>query len=128
MRVSIQVSGVSCNLHIAHTLVWNFVLRRVGTHLVAQTLASDDGDFIADALVGLEVEGETRVVALDDDFGGAFDGLGTDATHGDVFCTSVLSCIVRSTFLMGRWRWIPESSCGADRQLESVLWASLTEE
>jgi hypothetical protein len=30
--------------------------------------------------------------------------------------------------LMGRWRWIPESSCGADRQLESVLWASLTEE
>jgi hypothetical protein len=33
-------------------------------NLVAQTLGRDDGDLIADFLVGLEVEGEARVVPL----------------------------------------------------------------
>ena len=45
------------------------------SYLVAKTLGGDDGDFIADALVGLEVEGEFGVVAFDDDFGRLFDGL-----------------------------------------------------
>ena len=44
-------------------------------YLVAKTLRGDDGDLIANALVGLEVEGEFWVVALDDDFGRLFDGL-----------------------------------------------------
>lgn len=44
-------------------------------HLVAQALRGDDSDFIADALVGLEVERELRVVALDDDLGGLLHGL-----------------------------------------------------
>lgn len=43
--------------------------------LVAKTLGGDDGDFIADALVGLEVQGELRVVTLNDDLGGLLNGL-----------------------------------------------------
>lgn len=45
------------------------------SHLVAKTLRRNDGDLIADALVGLEVESQLGVVALDDDLGGALDGL-----------------------------------------------------
>ena len=45
-------------------------------YLVAETLGGDDGDFIADAFVGLEVEGELGVVAFDDYFGRLLDGLG----------------------------------------------------
>lgn len=52
-----------------------------GSNLVAKTLGSDDGDLIADSLVGLEVEGKLGVVPLDDDLGGLLDSLGTDATH-----------------------------------------------
>jgi len=43
--------------------------------LVAETLGGDDGDFIADTLVGLKVEGELWVVAFDDNFGRLLDGL-----------------------------------------------------
>ena len=50
-------------------------------YLVAQALAGNDGDFIADTLVGLEVEGELGVVPLDDDLGGLLNGLCPDATH-----------------------------------------------
>jgi hypothetical protein len=49
-------------------------------NLVSQTLRGDDGDFIADSLVGLEVKSETGVVLLNDDAGGLLDGFGTDAT------------------------------------------------
>ena len=49
--------------------------------LVPETLRGDDGDLVADSLVGLEVEGEAGVVPLDDDLGGLLDGLGTYATH-----------------------------------------------
>jgi len=45
-------------------------------YLVAQALAGDDGDFIADTLVGLEVESQARVVALDDHLGALLHGLG----------------------------------------------------
>ena len=49
--------------------------------LVPETLGGDDGDLVADSLVGLEVEGEAGIVPLDDDLGGLLDGLGTYATH-----------------------------------------------
>jgi hypothetical protein len=51
------------------------------TYLVPQPLARNDSDLIADALVGLEVEGEFGVVALDDDLGGLLDRLRSYATH-----------------------------------------------
>ena len=51
------------------------------SYLVPQPLAGNDGNLIADALVGLEVEGEFGVVALDDDLGGLLDGLRAHATH-----------------------------------------------
>ncbi len=49
--------------------------------LVAQALRRDDGDFIADPLVGLEVESELGVVPLNDDLGGLLDCLCANATH-----------------------------------------------
>jgi hypothetical protein len=49
--------------------------RLKGTDLVSQPLRGDDGNLIADALVGLEVERELGVVSLNDDFGGLFDRL-----------------------------------------------------
>lgn len=54
-------------------------------YLVAQALGGDDSDLIANALVGLEVESETRVVALNDDLGRLLDSLSPDATHFDRF-------------------------------------------
>lgn len=44
-------------------------------YLVPQPFAGNDGDFVTYALVGLEVEGELWVVALNDDLGGLLDGL-----------------------------------------------------
>lgn len=46
-------------------------------YLVAKTLGGNDSDLITDALVGLEVESQLGVVALDDNLGGALDGLST---------------------------------------------------
>ena len=51
------------------------------SHLVPQPLGRDNSDLIADALVGLEVESELGVVALDDDLCRFLDCLGTNATH-----------------------------------------------
>jgi hypothetical protein len=51
-------------------------------YLVAETLRGNNGDFIANALVGLEVEGELGVVALNDDFGGLLDGLDVENVSG----------------------------------------------
>jgi hypothetical protein len=39
---------------------WRF--RCTNTNLVAETLGGDDGNFIANALIGLEVKGELWVV------------------------------------------------------------------
>lgn len=50
-------------------------------YLVAQALGSNDGDFIADTLVSLEVEGQAWVVALNEHLCRLLDSLGTDATH-----------------------------------------------
>ena len=44
-------------------------------YLVAKTLGGNDSDLIADALVGLEIERQLRVVSLDDNLSGALDSL-----------------------------------------------------
>jgi len=49
--------------------------REYKAYLVAEALRGDNCDFIANALVGLEIEGEFWVVAFDDDFGRLFNGL-----------------------------------------------------
>jgi hypothetical protein len=51
------------------------------SYLVAETLRGDDGDLIADSLVGLEVKSELWVVTLNDDLGGLLDSLSAYATH-----------------------------------------------
>lgn len=69
--------------------------------LVAQTLGSNHCDFIANALVGLEIESELRVVTLDDDLGGLLHGLGANATHFGG---------IGRTWSLGEkksWRWCP---------------------
>jgi len=50
-------------------------VRGVPGDLVAKTLRRNDGNLIADSLVGLKVEREFGVVSLDDDFGRLLDGL-----------------------------------------------------
>ena len=49
--------------------------------LVTHALGGDDRNLVADALISVEVEGEARVVLLDNGAGGLLDGLGADA-HG----------------------------------------------
>lgn len=49
--------------------------------LVAETLGSDDRDFIAYSLVGLKVESEFGIITLDYHLGGLLDRLRTDSTH-----------------------------------------------
>jgi hypothetical protein len=48
---------------------------------VSQALRGDGCNFIDDAFVGVEIEGQTGVVFLDEDAGGPFGGFGTNATH-----------------------------------------------
>ena len=50
-------------------------------YLVTETLRGDNGNLVADALVGLKVQGELGVVTLNDDLGRLLDSLGTNATH-----------------------------------------------
>jgi hypothetical protein len=72
-----QVGGVTSNLREFRISIFgrecDVVV--VESHLVAKTLGGNDGDLIADALVGLEVEGQLGVVTLDDDLSGALDCL-----------------------------------------------------
>lgn len=59
-------------------------LHKVGgvtSNLVAKALGGNDSDLIAKTLVGLKVERQLGVVALDDDLGGPLDCLGSNATH-----------------------------------------------
>jgi hypothetical protein len=92
-----EMGGVAGNLFFAvlseqttHTLAVFSLSRLLGvvsgkTHLVAQALRGNDGDLVADALVGLEVEGQLGVVPLNDDLGGLLDCLSANATHfGDL--------------------------------------------
>jgi hypothetical protein len=57
-----------------HRRIWS-------SYLVAKTLRSNDGNLIADSLVGLEIESQLGVVSLDNDLCGLLNGLGTNATH-----------------------------------------------
>lgn len=45
------------------------------SYLVAQALRGNDGDLIADSLVGLKVQSQLWVVTLNDDLGGLLDSL-----------------------------------------------------
>ena len=54
--------------------------RRARSYLIPQTLASNDGDLIANTLVGFEVQGQLWVITFDYDFGGFLDGLCANAT------------------------------------------------
>lgn len=47
-------------------------------NLVAETLAGNDGNLTGKALVGLEVQSETRVVLLDEDTASLLDCLGAN--------------------------------------------------
>lgn len=84
-----QVGGVTGNLFrtLSIFLLSFCRIRRTAfvckTHLVAKALGSNDGNLIANALVGLEVQGELGVVPLNDDLGGLLNGLGANATHLD---------------------------------------------
>jgi hypothetical protein len=49
-------------------------------NLVAKTLAGDNGNFGSQTLVGLEIEGKTRIILLDEDTAGLLNSLCTDAT------------------------------------------------
>jgi hypothetical protein len=49
-------------------------------NLVAQTLATADGDFSEQTLVRLEVESETRVVLFNEEAGSLLDRLSADTT------------------------------------------------
>ena len=57
-------------------------MRGLAADLVAKTLRSNDGDLIANTLVGLEVEGEFGIVPFDNDLGRFLDGLRANATLG----------------------------------------------
>ena len=88
-------------------------------YLVAESLASDDRDFVAYPLVGLEVEGEFGVVSLDDDFGGLLDGLRANATHfdgvGEKYVAVRSSCRIFNEVEQGAvWLWaMPSFRLGA---------------
>lgn len=80
----IQVRGVTGNLSFSKVSLLLLSCRPespVVNYLVAQALAGDNGDLIADLLVDLEVQSELGVVALNNDLGGPLDGLRANATH-----------------------------------------------
>ena len=49
-------------------------------YFITKAFRRNNCDFIADTLVGFEIECELRIVSLDDDLGGLLHGLGADAT------------------------------------------------
>jgi hypothetical protein len=59
------MGGVTGDLE-ATLIVRSREIMRLSIYLVAKTLRRNNGDFIANALVGLEVEGELGVVTLND--------------------------------------------------------------
>jgi hypothetical protein len=54
--------------------------RHLPGDLVSELLARDDGDLLADALVGVKVQSETSVVLFDEGLGRLLDGLGSNAS------------------------------------------------
>ena len=60
---------------------WKSSVGCIWFYLVAERLGGDDGNLLNDPLVGVEVEGELRVVLLDDDTSSLLHGLGSDTAH-----------------------------------------------
>lgn len=83
----------------------------VTSNLVAKTLGADQSNLIADALVGLEVEGELRVVTLNDDLGGLLDGLGAN-------CSSRIRVLASETLKRGDPRFFRRSDRGTQATAE----------
>lgn len=83
--------------------------------VAASALKKKLTDLIADALVGLEVEGQLGVVTLDDDLGGPLNGLSTDATHfGELLAGRMFEEEIRSiTSLDKSRRLLSLSLCGS---------------
>ena len=61
-------------------VLWRAARSEASTHLIPQTFASNDGNLIANTLVGLEVQGQFGVVTFDYDFGRFLDCLRANAT------------------------------------------------
>jgi len=75
-----EMGGVTSNLfHLALECANRLVMQK--SYLVAKTLGGNDGNLIADSLVGLKIESQLGVVSLNDDLGGLLNGLSTNATH-----------------------------------------------
>jgi len=76
-----QVGGVSSDLWFCQ-IPFSSLLRfsEQWAYLVAKTLGGNDGDLIADSLVGLEVESQLWVVTLNNDLGGLLDSLESSAS------------------------------------------------
>lgn len=96
------------------------------SNLVAKTLRGDDSDLIAEALVGLEVERQLGVVALNDDLGRLLNGLYSQKKESErplVFPphSSLLSS--QLTFVLTRP--ILADDCWLDGCLENACWRLL---
>lgn len=53
------------------------------SNFISELFATNDGNLVANALVGVEVMGDLSVVLLNDDPGSLLDRLGTNATHSE---------------------------------------------
>lgn len=73
-------------------------MKETGTDLVSQALAGNYGDFIANTLVGLEVQGQLWVVTFDYDFGRFFDGLRSNAT---LYFAETSASVSSQSFMIG---------------------------
>lgn len=81
-RVAGNLSSIQSASHSHHcTQVRDPGNEAGSSYLIPQPFRRNNCNLITDSLVGLEIERELRIVPLDDDLGGLFDGLGTDATH-----------------------------------------------
>lgn len=67
---------------------------RVSCNLVSESLRRDDRNFIADLLVGVEVQSQSWVELLDDDSRRSLGGLRSDFTH--LISTKVVSTTVET--------------------------------
>lgn len=75
------------------------------SNLVSQRFCRDDGDFLNNALVGVEIQRQASVVFFNDDLRGLLDGLCTNTTlklhkHGLVF-TSLQQIMYELTIFQG---------------------------
>jgi hypothetical protein len=59
------------------------------SNLVTETLGVNDGDFIKNSLVDLEIESKTRVVLLNDNTGCLLDSLSSNATLNNLYMVNI---------------------------------------